>query len=434
VTRASAFILRDVQVVDPYKHYVGREDVAVSDGHFVAERPRGAPVVSARGLWLVPRIVDLHVHLRDPGQTEKEDLSTGLRAAAAGGVTVVGVMPNTVPVTDAPEAIIRLRERAAALDLADVWPIGAVTRGSQGLEPAPWAAMGRAGALAFSDDGRPVHRADIVAEFLQQQGAAAPLIQHLEVPELARGGVAHAGAPAALLGLPGMPAAAEAVMAWRDVALVREVGGRLHLAHCSVPGTLDALMWARRHGLAVTGEATPHHLWFTDEALREWHGSAVTKVNPPLRPARMREALRRAVVTGLISVVASDHAPHRIEEKARPYEEAPFGISGLETLLGVLLTLFLGVMDPLTLMARVTVGPHRVVGATGLGVVPGAAADFTLVDPTVRWRVDPARFQSKGRNTPFDGVWLTGRPVATVRRGRFVYQEGTVSDDGHGQD
>lgn len=432
MTAASAYVLQEVLVVDPYRGRTGVEDVAVADGHFVAAPPDGAQRIPARGLWLVPRIVDLHVHLRDPGQTDKEDLTTGLKAAAAGGVTVVGVMPNTTPVTDSPDAIRQLVDRAARLDLAEVWPIGAATRGSQGMEPAPWAAMAAAGARAFSDDGRPVYRADMVADFLRLQGEATPLIQHLEVPELVRGGVAHAGAPAAALGLPGMPAAAEAVLAWRDVALVREVGGRLHLAHCSVPGTLEALAWARRHGLPVTGEATPHHLWFTDEALREWRGSAVTKVNPPLRPVRMREALRRAVQSGLISVVASDHAPHRMDEKARAFDEAPFGISGIETLVGVLLSLFLGALDPLTLMARVTTGPHRVIGAVAPGVVPGSPADFTLVDPTLRWRVDAARFYSKGHNTPFDGEWLTGRPVATVRRGRFVYQEGAVLDGGYG--
>ncbi len=422
-----------VRVVDPYAGIDTVADVFVDDaGRFAPPAPRppgGWDRVDGRGLWLVPRVVDLHVHFREPGQTHKEDIASGARAAAAGGVAVVGLMPNTTPVIDNGPALARVLSRVAEVGLVSAWGIGAVTVGSRGQDAAEWDKMRQAGARAFSDDGRSVASSRVMAAvlaFSAQHGT--PVIQHLEDPELARGGAAHDGAVARRLGLAGMPAAAESVMAWRDVGLLRAYGGRLHFAHCSVPDTLAALGWARAQGAEATGEAAPHHLLLTDDALAEWHPTGIAKVNPPLRPQAMRDALRQAVERGVVTVVASDHAPHAADEKAGAFGAAPFGISGIETLLGVLLTVFHHErrLRPLDLMRLVTRGPHEVVGESYPGVAAGARADFTLIDPDAAWRVDPARFQSRGTNTPLAGQILYGRVVATVHAGRFTFREGQV--------
>jgi dihydroorotase len=283
--------------------------------------------------------------------------------------------------------------------------------------------------VALSDDGHPVHRSSVLrAALAWSRSSGRPILQHAEDPDLSAGGSAHAGEAARAFGIAGIPAAAEAAMVWRDVGILRDVGGRLHVCHVSTDGALEAIAWAVGRGLAVSAEATPHHLMLTDEALRDWAGSPVTKVNPPLRPARHRDALRRAVCTGLVPVVASDHAPHAAEEKGRPYPEAPFGISGLETLVGVVLTVLVHEerMSPLAALARITVGPHQVLGLPYPGCRPGAPADFTLIDPQATWVVDPDRFCSRGHNTPLAGLRLRGRPVATMVGGRFTFREGEV--------
>ena len=427
----TALWVRGVRVVDPFAGTDAVTDVYVDQtGHFAdPTRRAGEPpaVVDGRGLWLVPRVVDLHVHFREPGQEHKEDIGSGSRAAAAGGVSVVGLMPNTMPVTDNGAKMAHVLDRVAQVGLVSAWGIGAVSAGSRGQEPADWDGMRQAGARAFSDDGHPVAASRLMAAalaFSAQHGT--PVIQHLEDPELAQGGTAHDGPVAKSLGLAGMPAAAESVLAWRDVGLLRAYGGRLHFAHCSVPDTLAALEWARVHGALATGEAAPHHLLLTDAALTEWHPTGIAKVNPPLRPAAMRDALRQAVEQGVVTVAASDHAPHAADEKAQAFDAAPFGISGIETLLAVLLTVFHHErrLTPLRLMRLVTRGPHEVVGESYAGVASGARADFTLIDPDASWRVEPKAFHSRGTNTPLAGQLLYGRVVATVHRGRFTFREG----------
>lgn len=428
----TALWVRGVRVVDPFAGTDTVTDVYVDrEGHFADPPARAAfeDAVDGRGLWLVPRVVDLHVHFREPGQEHKEDIGSGSRAAAAGGVSVVGLMPNTTPVIDKGPAMARVLDRVAQVGLVSAWGIGAVSVGSRGHEAADWDGMRQAGARALSDDGHPVASSRLMAAVLAFSAHhGTPIIQHLEDPELAQGGTAHDGAVAKSLGLAGMPAAAESVVAWRDVGLLRAYGGRLHFAHCSVPDTLAALGWARAQGAQATGEAAPHHLLLTDAALAEWHPTGIAKVNPPLRPAAMRDALRQAVERGVVTVAASDHAPHAADEKARAFDAAPFGISGIETLLGVLLTVFHHErrLTPLALMRLVTRGPHEVVGESYPGVVPGSRADFTLIDPDASWRVDPTHFQSRGTNTPLAGQVLYGRVVATVHGGRFTFREGQV--------
>lgn len=425
----TAYRLRGGLLVDPFRQVAERADLLVADGRIAdPHAPVGeVETVDVRGSWVVPRITDLHVHFRDPGQTWKEDWESGARAAAAGGVTTVGVMPNTVPVVDTEAAVAeQLRKGAGKVR---VWPIAALSRASRGEEAAPWDALWRAGARAFSDDGCALYHPRLMASALAwSERSGVPVIQHLEDPWLADGGMVQAGARADALGLRGQPEAAESVLAFRDVALAAEYGGRLHFAHCSVPGTLKAIAWARAEGLRVSGEATPHHLLLTDEALAVYGRNAVTKVNPPLRSKAARDAVRKAVASGLIEVMASDHAPHARAEKAAPYEEAPFGISGIEVLVAAAVTV-LGEearLPPTAVMAPLTSGPHRVVGEAFPGLVPGAPADLSVIDPKARFTVDPDRFQSRGKQTPLAGITLTGRVVATMVGGRFTWRDGEV--------
>lgn len=420
-------------ILDPFTGREGQGTVWVEAGR-VVERPSGAfpeETVEASGLWLIPRLTDIHVHFRSPGQEWKEDLRSGSMAAAAGGFTVVATMPNTDPVVDIPALVAWQRLEAERLGLVRVWPIGAISVGLQGKALADLWGMQEAGAVGFSDDGRPVADSRLMRAALSySRSLTGPIIQHAEDPGLFAGASMHEGSVSHRMGIPGAPAEAESVMVWRDVQLAALTGGRLHIAHLSAPGSLEALAWAKRRGLQVTAEATPHHLLLTDEAVAEWGYDAVTKVNPPLRPAAMREALVEAVREGLVEVIASDHAPHHADEKGRPYTEAPFGISGLETSLGAVLTALVhsGMLSPLEAMRRMTAFPHRLLGQAYPGLVPGAPADLTLVDPFHEWTVDPGRFYSKGKNTPLAGARLRGRAVATMVDGCWVMREGEVID------
>ncbi|AUW94424.1 MAG: dihydroorotase [Sulfobacillus thermotolerans] len=421
--------IQGARVIDPFRGIDAVLDVTVRDGVFVEDHDPSLPVVDAKGLWLVPRLTDMHVHFRDPGLEYKEDLASGSRAAAAGGFTVVCTMPNTKPVVDIPSLVEWQKERAETLGLVRIWPIGAVTKGEEGKELAEMYQMAQAGAIGFSDDGHPVADSRIMRAALSYSATLnRPIIQHSEDPDLFAGGSMHEGAISQQLGLGGIPAEAESIMVWRDVELVQLTRGILHVAHVSAPGSLEAVRYAKNKGLAVTAEAAPHHLFLSDDAVREWQYSAVTKVNPPLRPAAMQEALIQAVTSGLIDVLASDHAPHHADEKAEPYDKAPFGISGLETFLGTVMTVFLGrgLLSPLDLFAKLTAMPHQVLRQSYAGISPGAAADLTLIDPGAVWTVDPAAFYSKGHNTPLAGATLTGRAVATMVGGRWTMREQEV--------
>ncbi len=371
----------------------------------------------------------MHVHFRDPGQEYKEDLVSGSRAAAAGGFTLVCTMPNTVPVVDIPSLVQWQISRAETLGLVRIMPIGAVTKGEQGQELAELFQMAEAGAVAFSDDGHPVSDSRIMRAALSYSSSIGrPIIQHAEDSQLALGGVMHEGRVSHRLGLTGAPDEAESIMVWRDVELAGLTHGWLHVAHVSSPGSLEALRYAKNRGWNVSAEASPHHLFLTDETVAQWNFNPVTKVNPPLRPDAIRQELIAAVVSGLIPVLASDHAPHHADEKLRPYDEAPFGISGLETFLGAVMTLFLseGRMSAMDLFSRMTVGPHHVLHERYPGIMPDAPADFTLIDPAKRWTVTASKFYSKGHNTPFEGVNLTGQAVTTMVGGHFSMRDREV--------
>jgi dihydroorotase len=424
--------LTDVRVIDPYRgmDYVG--DVVIGDGRFHdPERNVSTDMdrVSARGLWLVPRLTDMHVHFRAPGQEWKEDIESGARAAAHGGVTAVAAMPNTEPIVDSASLVAWQRQEAARLGLVDLYPIGAISKGSQGEELAELWTMEQAGAVGFSDDGRPLASSRLMRAALSYSTTLKhPIIQHAEDRDLSRAGVMHEGDVSGRLGLVGVPAEAESSMVWRDVQLAALTGGRLHVAHVSSIGSLEAIEWAKRHGLKVSAEVTPHHLFFTDERVANPAYDSATKVNPPLRPETIRVALLQALKSGLIEVVASDHAPHHGDEKAHPYAEAPFGISGLETLIGATMMVALGegAMSPLDLFERMTRAPHRVLNLTYGGVSPGEWADFALIDPKRRWRVGDTGWYSKGKNSPWMGRELIGQVISTMHRGDWTMQEGEV--------
>ncbi len=428
-----AILIRGGRVIDPYRQIDSHdEDVWVVEGRVAKAPPTGADVmeVDARGLWVLPRLIDMHVHFRDPGQTWKETIETGSRAAAHGGIGAVATMPNTVPVTDTPELVEWVKNRGEAVGLVRIFPIGAVTVGSQGEELADLFRLKQAGARAFSDDGLPVASSRMMrAALTYSRDLERVIINHAEDRSLTDGASVHEGLAAHRLGLPAAPETAEAMMVWRDVLLAGLTGGWLHLAHVSARESLEALSYARQHQYRVTAEAAPHHLLLNDEALLRWQYDSVTKVNPPLRPESSRQALLKALKQGLVNVVASDHAPHHLDEKALPYVQAPFGISGLETILSALITALIepGLMTALDAWALMTTGPDQVLGLHSQGLAEGEPADLTLINPTRKWQVDPAAFYSLGHNTPLAGMKLTGQAVATMVGGRWTMREGEVA-------
>lgn len=402
-----------------------RMTLAVEDG-VVVPVPRTVPeharVLDARGAVVAPGLVDLHVHLREPGQSAKETIETGTRAAAAGGFTAIACMPNTDPVVDTAAWVEWVRRRGESAGHCTVLPIAAVTVGQKGEQLAPLDALARAGAVAFSDDGHPVTSAAMMRRALEYaRPTGRPIICHEEDPTLKGDGVMNEGFTATRLGLRGLPGAAESIMCRRDADLAELTGGRVHLAHLSAAQSFDALRDAKRRGLPVTGETCPHYWVLTDEAVGDYDTNA--KMNPPLRSEEDRAACIAAIVDGTVDCFATDHAPHTADEKARPFTDAPFGIVGLETALALTIT---HLVEPghLSLARAIelwTDAPRRIFGLPEVSLEPGSQADLVLFDPTAEWVVDPARFHTKGRNTPFAGWTLRGRVLATLLEGRFTH-------------
>jgi dihydroorotase len=413
-------------VIRNARHWRGGEtiELAIADGVIVERGARGAAVVDAGGAVLAPGLVDPHVHLREPGHAFKETIASGTRAAAAGGFTAVCCMPNTDPVIDSPAWIEWVLSRAREAGHCRVHPMGAVTMGQQGGQLAPALALQRAGAVALSDDGRPILSAAVMRHALEYaRHAGLPIVCHEEDLTLRGEGQMHEGFTATRLGIPAIPAAAETVMVRRDVDLAELTGGRVHLAHLSCRGSFDALRDARRRGLAVTGETCPHYWTLTDEAVGDYDTHA--KMNPPLRAASDREAVLSAIREGVVDCFSTDHAPHTLEEKRRPFDQAPFGIVGLETALAITIT-FLVKPGHLTLERALelwTEAPRRVMGLPDVRLEPGFPADLVLIDPAREWTVDPEAFHSMGRNTPFAGWRLAGRPLATFCGGRLTHAD-----------
>lgn len=414
------------------RHWKTAETISVdvSDGVITktSVEPAGREI-DARGAWIAPGLVDIHVHLREPGQSSKETIATGCAAAAAGGFTAVACMPNTRPVVDTPAWVEWVLARAAEAGHCRVHPIAALTQGQEGAELCEMRALAEAGAVAFSDDGLPVVSAGMMRRALQYaQPTGLPIICHEEEPTLANHGSMLEGATCTRLGLRGIPSAAESIMARRDVELAALTGGRVHLAHLSCRESFDALRDAKRRGLAVTGETCPHYWALTDEAVGDYDTRA--KMHPPLPSAADRDAVIEAIADGTVDCLATDHAPHTAGEKRQPFEKAPNGIVGLETALALTLTHLVqpGHISLQRAIELWTEAPRRVLGLPQVSLEPGSPADLVLIDGEADWTVDATRFRSKGRATPFDGWTLRGRAVATVCGGKVTHATPSHAD------
>ncbi|AGL02432.1 dihydroorotase [Desulfoscipio gibsoniae] len=417
-------IIRGGRLVDPASGRDETADVCVQDGIICARftPDRNTKIIDATGKIVAPGFIDMHVHLREPGYEAKETIATGTAAAARGGYTGVACMPNTDPVTDNRFIVEFIRKRAVEEGQVNVYPIGAITRGSRGEELAELGDMRDAGAVAFSDDGRPVSDAGLMRRAMQYcKMLGAPVISHCEDQTLAAGGVMHEGYNSTMLGLKGIPASAEEVMVARDVILAAETGCPLHIAHVSTAGSVALIREAKKRGYAVTAEATPHHFTLTDRAVARYNTAA--KVNPPLRGEKDVQAVREGLADGTIDVIATDHAPHTYDEKNVEFDLAPFGLVGLETAVGLVWTelVHTGILTPLQAVAKLSLHPARVLGVDRGTLAEGSAADITIIDPISTQTVDPEQFASKGENTPFAGRTLKGLPVITIRSGFCIY-------------
>lgn len=385
--------------------------------------PDGAEIVDVAGKVVAPGLIDVHAHFREPGGEESETIATGARAAAAGGFTAVCVMPNTDPVTDNQAAVGFVVKQGAAAAAARVYPIGTISIGQQGQRLAEFGELVAAGAVAVSDDGRPVVSSHLMRTALEYaQTFGIPVADHCEEPSMAAGGVMHEGIVSTRLGLKGIPAAAEEIMVARDLIVSELTGGHVHLCHVSTAGAVALVRWARERHVNVTAEATPHHLELTHEMCEGYDTNA--KMNPPLRGPDDVAALQEGLRDGAIDVIATDHAPHHYEMKEREFDDAPFGIVGLETALAHGLTVLVGggVLTLPTLIRRMSTEPARVFHLEGGTLGRGRPADVVVFDPKARWTVDPAAFVSKSRNTPFSGREFRGRVERTIVGGRTVFQ------------
>jgi dihydroorotase len=423
-----ALILKGGRVIDPASHFDKTSDVLIEDGVVKAvesgARADGARVIDCAGKIVTPGFVDLHVHLREPGHEYKEDIASGARAAAAGGFTTVCCMPNTNPPNDNRAVTDLIVRRAREAAVVRVLPIGAISKGLKGESLAEMGEMKDAGIIAVSDDGMPVMNADLMRRALEYARTfGLCVVQHAEDKNLAQGGVMNEGPAATRAGLRGQPPAAESVMVARDLELVAWTGARYHVAHISTAAAVRAVREAKKRGLPVTAEATPHHLSLTDVACCSYDTS--TKVAPPLRSEADRQAVREALADGTIDCIATDHAPHATQEKQLEFDQAAFGMVGLETALGLGLKLVdEKVLTLGKLIERLTVGAARVFGLNAGTLGKGAPADVAIFDVEAAYRVDPERFQSKSRNSPFRGWELRGRVTHTIVGGVVVHEEG----------
>ena len=421
-------VIRGGRVVDPSQGIDRVDDVLVRDGRIVAIGGRGEPAdetLDAAGLVVAPGLFDMHVHLRESGREEDETIETGTRAALAGGFTSVACIPNTEPPIDTQAAVEFIHQKAARADTCKVFVVACVSRGREGKELAEIGRLVEAGAVAFSDDGAPVYDAELMRRALEYcRMFDKPILAHEEVLELSRGGVMNEGLVSLLLGLPGMPAAAEDVMIGRDIALAEATGGRVHVMHVSTAGGVALIRDAKRRGARVTAEACPHHFTLTDESLRGFDSNY--KMSPPLRTAADVEAIIEGLVDGTIDCIATDHAPHAREKKMLELDRAPFGILGLETAVGLSVTRLVatGRIGWPRLIEALSTLPARILGINRGTLRPGAVADITLIDPERSWQVDIDTFRSKSINSPFHGWTLRGRAVATIVGGRIKHRLG----------
>ena len=424
------FVLRGGLVVDAQSETTAPGDVLVRGGSVEAIGPDlkadgRVAEFDVSGSLVCPGLIDMHVHLREPGREDKETIETGTRAAVHGGFTAVACMPNTEPPLDNHGTVAFVIERARSVGACRVLPVAAITMGRQGEILTEMFDIAAAGAVAVSDDGDPVADSGVMrSAFEYASMASLPVIAHSEDKGLSRNGVMHEGSVSTRLGLRGIPSASEEVMVARDLKLAALTGGRLHVTHVSSSATVAMIREAKSRGLKVTADVTPHHLSLTHEALVNYDTS--TKINPPLRREEDRTALLEGLRDGTIDCIATDHAPHTEIEKDVEFDEAPFGAIGLETAVGVVFTyaVHTGRLTPAQAVARMSRSPAEALGLAGAGVlIAGGAADITVIDPDREWTVDTGRFKSKSRNSPFAGYKLRGAPVMTVVGGKIAFAE-----------
>ena len=425
---SAPLLLAGGRIVDPTQGMDAVGDLLIVDGKVAAvggtiAGPDGATRIDCKGLVVAPGLIDVHVHLREPGREDVETVATGAHSAAAGGFTAVAAMPNTKPVTDNQATVGFVKRQGEAAGFARVYPYGAISLGQKGETLAEFGEMVAAGAVAVSDDGKPVENSHLMRTALEYaQTFGIPVVEHCEVMALAHGGSMHEGAISARLGLKGIPGEAEEIDVIRCILLAKLTGGHIHLCHLSTKTSVDLVRWGKDQGVNVTAEVCSHHISLTHEAVEGYNTNA--KMNPPLRTQRDVEALQQGLKDGTIDLLVTDHAPHHYDEKEREFADAPNGIVGLETALGVNVTWLLepGILTLPQLVDRMSCLPAKVFHLPGGTLAKGALGDVSVFDPTREWTVDPARFKSKGRNTPYGGTNLRGQAISTIVGGRIVYR------------
>ena len=411
-------LLEGGRVIDPSQGLDRITNLLIEDGRVAAldaVATGGEEVIDCSGKIVSPGLIDMHVHLREPGREEDETILTGTTAAVAGGFTSIACIPNTEPPIDTQASVEFIQHQAARADQCNVFVVACVSKNREGKELAELGQLVKAGAVAFSDDGAPVYDAELMRRAIEYcQMFDKPILNHAEVRELTQDGVMHEGLVSLILGLPGMPAVAEDVMTARDIALAEATGGRIHMMHVSSSGSIELIRRAKGRGVRVTTEVCPHHFTLTDESLRSFDSNF--KMSPPLRGQKHVDACIAALADGTIDVICTDHAPHATEKKMRELDQAPFGIVGLETALSLVVTRLIepGHLDWPTAIAKMTVNPARILGINKGTLAIGADADVTVIDPAARWTVNPAKFRSKSTNTPFAGWKLQGRADTVI--------------------
>lgn len=423
-------LITNGHLIDPAEGQNSGKHLLIENGRVAAwlgindELPTDVETFDATGLIVAPGFIDLHVHLREPGQEHKETIATGAAAAVVGGWTSICCMPNTKPINDNAAITRFIIEQSNRAGLANVFPIGAITKGSDGSELAEMGEMKTAGIVAVSDDGRPVPNAGMMRRALEYaKDFDLTVIDHCEDKSLSHGGVMHEGKMSLLLGLKGMPALAEDIDAMRDVLLSEATGAKVHIAHISTKGAVEAVRWAKSKGLNVTSEVTPHHFALTDEAVEGYDTN--TKMAPPLRSQEHVEAVLEAIKDGTIDAIATDHAPHHADEKNLEYDRAPFGITGLETAIGLAFEKLVhpGIIDLVRLVEMFSTNPARIFNLKERGTLKvGSIADVTIINPDLEWTYDVNQTKSKSKNSPFHNQTFRGCAVATIVGGKIVYQ------------